>query len=316
MTYIKSEAKNLKSSSIAMAMIYILIIIMWLPILGGSSTAGPEGYSIFTYDIAGTVNGDSVAISSYLVNYHNGPFELTSNVTDPGVNFNILAWSGSCSSCVCCGGSSQVSFGGAVTLDSRFPNVDDPASTVVVTPAVHNLSYNYVLVGQIFAEYVFWPVAFEPLQVHVEVNFDAWYTGPTDLVSTPGYSMLLHQLEPDKIEGTYRQRIYREDGTFIWARVKRTYTYENGLQLPFDENLHIQIESISIIGPIDEPHVVYTHGYSFYTPSTPVGGIWVPVDKLGLMAPYIALAIAVVAVALGAVSARKRWLGKAVLPKP
>ena len=50
--------------------------------------------------------------------------------------------------------------------------------------------------------------------------------------------------------------------------------------------------------------------------TSPVGGIWVPVDKLGLMAPYIALAIAVVAVALGAVSARKRWLGKAVLPKP
>ena len=50
--------------------------------------------------------------------------------------------------------------------------------------------------------------------------------------------------------------------------------------------------------------------------TVPVGGIWVIVDKFGLLAPYIALAIAVAAVALGAVSARKRWFGKAVLPKP
>ena len=48
----------------------------------------------------------------------------------------------------------------------------------------------------------------------------------------------------------------------------------------------------------------------------PVGGTAFPVDKLALLAPYITLAIAVVAVALGAVSARKRWLGKAILPKP
>ena len=47
-----------------------------------------------------------------------------------------------------------------------------------------------------------------------------------------------------------------------------------------------------------------------------VGGIGVPVDKLGLLAPYIGVAGAVVAVTVGAVYAKKRWLGKAVLPKP
>lgn len=39
-----------------------------------------------------------------------------------------------------------------------------------------------------------------------------------------------------------------------------------------------------------------------------VGGIAFPVDKLALLAPYIALAVAVVAVTLGAAYGRKRWL--------
>lgn len=42
----------------------------------------------------------------------------------------------------------------------------------------------------------------------------------------------------------------------------------------------------------------------------PVGGVWI-LDKLALLAPYVALAIAVIAIAVGAVYARKRWLGKA-----
>lgn len=39
-----------------------------------------------------------------------------------------------------------------------------------------------------------------------------------------------------------------------------------------------------------------------------VGGIAFPVDKLALIAPYIALAVALIAVTLSAVSAKKRWL--------
>jgi len=49
---------------------------------------------------------------------------------------------------------------------------------------------------------------------------------------------------------------------------------------------------------------------------SPVGGIAVPVDKLALLAPYIGLAIAIAAVAVGAVYSRKRWLGKAIVQKP
>ena len=47
-----------------------------------------------------------------------------------------------------------------------------------------------------------------------------------------------------------------------------------------------------------------------------VGGIVIPIDKLGLLAPYIALAVAVVAITVGTVYARKRWLGKAVVQSP
>ena len=57
-------------------------------------------------------------------------------------------------------------------------------------------------------------------------------------------------------------------------------------------------------------------GFITVTRPVPVGGIATPVDKLGLLAPYIALAIAVVAITIGAAYARKRWLGKAVVQKP
>lgn len=46
------------------------------------------------------------------------------------------------------------------------------------------------------------------------------------------------------------------------------------------------------------------------------GGAALPIDKIGLLAPYIALAVAVVAITIGAVYARKRWFGKAVVKRP
>ncbi len=46
-----------------------------------------------------------------------------------------------------------------------------------------------------------------------------------------------------------------------------------------------------------------------------VGGLAIPVDKLGLLAPYVAVAIVSIAVTIGAAYARKRWLGKAVVSR-
>ncbi len=42
------------------------------------------------------------------------------------------------------------------------------------------------------------------------------------------------------------------------------------------------------------------------TVDIPVGGVWIPVDKLGLLTPYIVLAVALVAVTVGALYTRKR----------
>jgi len=44
----------------------------------------------------------------------------------------------------------------------------------------------------------------------------------------------------------------------------------------------------------------------------PVGGIEIPVDKLALLAPYVASAAIIVAVASGSVYAGKRWLRKTI----
>ncbi len=65
---------------------------------------------------------------------------------------------------------------------------------------------------------------------------------------------------------------------------------------------------------MDSNHTL--HAVFQYSPPPPVGGIASSVDKLGLLAPYIALTIAVIAITIGAVYARKRWLGKAVTQRP
>lgn len=56
--------------------------------------------------------------------------------------------------------------------------------------------------------------------------------------------------------------------------------------------------------------------YGITGQSTDVGGILIPVDKLALLAPYIALGVAVVAVTIGVTYARKRWFKKAVVQRP
>jgi hypothetical protein len=49
---------------------------------------------------------------------------------------------------------------------------------------------------------------------------------------------------------------------------------------------------------------------------SPVGGIWVPVDKFSLLTPYTALAVVLVAFTVGTVYARKRWIRRVVVQTP
>ncbi len=50
--------------------------------------------------------------------------------------------------------------------------------------------------------------------------------------------------------------------------------------------------------------------------ASPVGGGLSPIDKLSLLAPYIAFAAALIAITIGALYAGKRWFGKAVFHGP
>ncbi len=63
---------------------------------------------------------------------------------------------------------------------------------------------------------------------------------------------------------------------------------------------------------------IVDHSYTSFTVKnqTGVGGVFVPVDKLTLLAPYIALAITVVAISIGAMYMRNRWFGKAIVQTP
>lgn len=66
----------------------------------------------------------------------------------------------------------------------------------------------------------------------------------------------------------------------------------------------------------DKDHLQAEYTMTFKVTSPGIGGVLVPINRLALLAPYIGLAIAVVAVTVGAVYARKRWLRKAVAQKP
>jgi len=58
------------------------------------------------------------------------------------------------------------------------------------------------------------------------------------------------------------------------------------------------------------------HAHAKITIPVAIGGVLVPVEKLALLAPYVALAVAIVVVTVGAVYARKRWLGNSGLQIP
>ena len=45
------------------------------------------------------------------------------------------------------------------------------------------------------------------------------------------------------------------------------------------------------------------------------GGITIPVNKIALLAPYIALVAVVVSITIGAVYPRKRWFGRAIVQR-
>ena len=47
-----------------------------------------------------------------------------------------------------------------------------------------------------------------------------------------------------------------------------------------------------------------------------MGGDVTPIDKLGLLAPYIALAVVFAAGAVGSMYAWKRWRRKSIVAKP
>ena len=73
------------------------------------------------------------------------------------------------------------------------------------------------------------------LHFAMEEDVSGWYNGPTDLVGSTGYSMLLRQLAPGRTEGSYTETILCSDGTSITNTVRRLYIYEGPAVLPCDE---------------------------------------------------------------------------------
>lgn len=106
---------------------------------------------------------------------------------------------------------------------------------------------------------------------------------------------------------------YRETAVYVYndtlgTQVQATYDRDTGILLEVDgaifttEGEHpisLLLQSTNLWGRND----------------VGVGGVFVPVDKFGLLAPYIALVVTIVAILVGTVYARKRWLGKAVVQK-
>ena len=134
----------------------------------------------------------------------------------------------------------------------------------------------------------------------MDSEFNGYYNGPTDIINFGGYKMLLHQEASGKIIGTYTQQIFRSNGTSLTLTANTIYTYSDGEMLPFDEAKTTDFTDGTLDGLVFSFKVTST-----YTPWT-VGGLWVPIDKFGLLAPYIGLVSTIVAATVAAAIYVKR----------
>ena len=79
-----------------------------------------------------------------------------------------------------------------------------------------------------------------------KTQIKATYDGPKNLVSSPGYSVFLHQVGRGRIDGFYGQTIFTESGDQIHELVRRSYFYDNDRTLPFSETWNYKVLNLEV----------------------------------------------------------------------
>jgi len=138
-----------------------------------------------------------------------------------------------------------------------------------------------------------------PTSYQAVVTITGSYSGPTNPTSATGYQMNLHQVATGMITGSFIQTV-STPGDSLQVLADTTYTYTGGSTLPQDEISHLRIDSISFVGS-----TLSWTGAGWYDYEI-VGGVAIPVDKFGLLAPYIGLASTIIVAAVAATVYVKR----------
>jgi len=233
------------------------------------------------FHISGTINGDSYTEEGSMT----GEFGTeTASVT--GVFSKIPSGYhpfclGSCDKCSTC--------------KWNAPAYHDAASIDTITDGNFNAVRHVTIkdhTGATIGSITVGPIHFRKVsetQYTMDAEINGWYSGPTDIVNVGNYRMLLRQKAPGEITGTYTQSIFRSGGPALTLEADTLYTYSGDKVLPFDEAKTVDLSDVTLVG------LTYSFNVrSAYDPWT-VGGIVVPVDKFGLLAPYFGLASTMIA---------------------
>jgi hypothetical protein len=277
--------------------VVLAMAIMFAFVASGFCYPGDSGTFRIDATVTGHINGSAISGSG------NVTVDPTTGVSQGNVYFgsmpiDIIACS--CTSVLCWSNSGAVpARDGSKSLFWCFN--PDPYFDYNGT---FRITYNAILVGNI-SQTAHLTVVSDNLCT-ATTTLNGWYTGPNDLVSSPGYVITYQQLGLGNIVGTYTQNVYRPDGTSIVCSNTRRYTYGGTKILPFPEYLIYRIINVQYVN-----NDLTWKAQAYYMPVAAVGGIVVPVDKLGLLAPYIGIvstiivATAVVALCVSRVRRRK-----------
>lgn len=94
--------------------------------------------------------------------------------------------------------------------------------------------------------------------------------------------------------------------TLWFTRVKDQTTYTLSEPISPGESWSHTFNENTTLKYYDFDRLWITGFITVEPPPIPVGGVWVPLDKLALLGPHLALAVVVVAITIGAVYTRKR----------
>jgi hypothetical protein len=257
-------------------LIILTCVIAYAMVAVSPRAEGSPVVVVAQFHISGTINGDSYTEDGSMTeDSGTGIASVTGVFSKIPSGYHPFCLGG-CDKCTTCTWNAPA-YHGAASIDTitdgnfnamRYVTIKDHTGATIGSITVDPIHFRKV----------------SETQYTMDAEINGWYSGPTDIVNVGNYEMLLRQKAHGEITGTYTQSILRSGGPPLTLIADTLYTYSGDKVLPFDEAKTVDLSDITLVG------LTYSFNVrSAYDPWT-VGGVVVPVDKFGLLAPYIALA--------------------------